>query len=74
MQKYIGLIATMVVSGIITFLLTVYILMDLGSRYHGNYEYYGQQFGVLTWVPVVIGFLAPGLLAGLLWLWRQRVT
>lgn len=62
----------MVVSGVITFLVTVYILMDLGARYHGNYEHYGQQYGVLTWAPVVIGFLAPGVLAGLLWMWMRR--
>jgi hypothetical protein len=67
-----GLLVAMIASGVVTFLVTVYILMDLGSRYYGNYNHYGQQFGTLTWVPVFIGFSSPGVLAGLLWLWRQR--
>ena len=64
----------MVVSGIVTFLLSVYILMDLGSRYHGSYEHYGREYGVLTWIPVIIGFLAPAVFAGFIRLVRQSRT
>ena len=72
MENVVKLLALMLVSGVITFFVSIYILMDLGARYHGSYEYYGRQYGILTWVPVLIGFLAPALIAGLFWLLKKR--
>ena len=72
MEKVFGVLFLMVVSGIVTFLASVYIMMDMGARYYGNYEYYGREYGALTWVPVIIGFLAPGVIAGLLWFFSNK--
>ncbi len=58
-------IVAMVVSGVVTLFVTILILMELGLKFHGNYEYYGQ-YPVLVWGPAVIG---SGVLA---WYMDQR--
>ena len=66
--RMLAALAAMVVSGVVTLFVTILILMKLGSKFHGDYEYY-SQYPVLVWGPAVIGFLAPGVLA---WYMDQR--
>ena len=42
-----------------THVVVLLILMGLGTKLHGNYEYYGK-YPALIWGPDAIGFLAPG--------------
>ena len=62
MWKINGILVAMVVSGIVTFFVTALILTKLGTKFHGDYDYYPVQYPVLLWGPVVIGFLAAGVL------------
>ena len=62
MWKIVRILAAMVASGIVALFVTLLTLMKLGSKFHGNYEYYGQ-YPVLIWGAALIGFLTPGLLA-----------
>ena len=57
--KIVGTFALMLFTGFITLVVAIAILWDKGIREHGNYEYYGQ-YPISLWGPVVIGFLAPG--------------
>ena len=38
----VGTLVLMVASGIATFLTATVIVMELGTKFHGNYEYYGS--------------------------------
>ena len=67
MWKILGTLALMVVSGIVTWAVAAFILIDLGSRLHGDYDYYGKY--VLLFAA--IGFLAPGILV---WYLHKRGT
>ena len=62
MWRIIRLLAAMVVGGSVTLFVTLLILMEMGLKYHGNYEYYGHQNPVLIWGIALIGCLAPGVL------------
>ena len=56
-----GILVLMVVSGIVTYATTLVILMELGTKLHGNYEYYGNLLPLIFLYGVgAIGFLAPG--------------
>jgi len=46
------------VSGFVCFVGTVFVLMELGLRRHGNYEYYSQDPGLYV-VPGIMGLLLP---------------
>ena len=70
MWKIVGTFASMVASGFVAFYVAIYILMQLGSRFHDNYEFYGQ-FPALFLVPAAIGFLAPGMIV---WHLHKRTT
>ena len=59
MWKIVAAVGWMAVSGAVTFFVTVLVLMELGTRLHRSYEYFGQ-YPVLLWGPTVVGFLAPG--------------
>lgn len=61
MWKIVRILAAMVVSGIVTLFVTMLILMELGGRLHGQYDYYAgyTALQVLVWAVVLIGFLAP---------------
>lgn len=52
--------ASMAVGGAVTFFVTILVLTELGTRFHGNYEYYGR-YPVLFLGPAALGFLAPGI-------------
>lgn len=58
----LGTIACMVVCGVVTFFVTVLVLMQLGLSLHGNYEHYGQN-SWLVWGPAAIMFVLPAALA-----------
>jgi hypothetical protein len=67
MLKIVGIVATlllMVVGGIVMYVTTIVILMGLGTKFHGNYEYYGSYSAlILIYGLGAIGFLAPGVVA-----------
>ena len=56
-------LVSMVLCGFLTLGMTGVILMNLGTRFHGNYEYYGINYPALFWGGVIPGFLAPAVLA-----------
>jgi hypothetical protein len=49
MRKDLLVLVSMVLCGFLTLGLTGVILMDLGTRFHGNYEYYGINYPALFW-------------------------
>ena len=53
--------------GFIAFVICVSILMQLGTRWHGNYEYFGSN-PVLYLGPTFVAFMAPVVIS---W-WRAR--
>ena len=59
MWKIVATGASMAVGGAVTFFVTILVLMELGTKFHDNYEYYGR-YPVLFLGPAVLGFLAPG--------------
>lgn len=69
MWKDLLVLVSMVLCGAITLLLTGLVLMNLGTRIHGNYEYYGINYPALFWGPAILGFLAPAVLT---WYLRSR--
>jgi hypothetical protein len=52
----------MTACGFGTLVVAVMYLMNLGSRLHGNYEYFGN-YPLLYLGPAAIGFVAPALVA-----------
>src|SRR5438093_12477880 len=53
--------------GFIAFAICVTVLMQLGTRWHGNYEYFVSN-PVLSLGPTIVAFIAPAVLS---W-WRSR--
>lgn len=64
MRKIVGVVGTLLLmagSGIVTYVTMIVILMGLGTKFHGNYEYYGSYSAlILLYGLGAIGFLAPG--------------
>ena len=73
MWKIVGTLALMVVSGIVTLAAVIVIPMELGLRRYDNYMYYDVSWA-LGWGLVVIGFLAPGVVVGVVWYLHKRTT
>jgi hypothetical protein len=67
MWKILGTLVLMVASGIVAFVVSVWLLMHLGMRWHNNYEYYGD-YPVLYLGPALVAFIAPVIVS---W-WRGR--
>jgi hypothetical protein len=64
-----GTFALMAACGVGAFMMTLMLLMDLGTKHHNNYEYYGQTpAAALIFVAGALGFLAPGIVV---WYWRK---
>ena len=55
-----GLACVMIACGFVTLVVSVVYLMALGSKLHGNYEYFGD-YPHLYLGPAAIGFFAPAL-------------
>ena len=55
-----GLVCMMTACGLVTLVVSVMVLMSLGLKLHGNYEYFGN-YPLLYLGPAAIGFLAPAL-------------
>ena len=64
MQNILRSIVTAFMSGLVFFLGSVFILMQVGISRHGNYEYYGKYWFLYV-VPGVIGFVLPTIVAWL---------
>ncbi len=57
---------TALVSGLAFFFGAIFVLMGLGTKYHGNYEYYGS-YPALYVIPGLVGLFFPTTLA---WVFR----
>jgi hypothetical protein len=57
----------MVLWGFVAFLASTGVLMQLGTRWHNNYEYFGN-YPVLYFGPALLAFIAPAILSS----WRGR--
>ena len=63
----LGTLLLMAASGIVALAVPIMFLMELGSRLHGNYEYYGNWASALViWGLAAIAFLAPGVICFIL--------
>ena len=61
-----ALIVRMVSWAFVTFVVTLSVLMQLGTSWHGSYEYYGTY--PLTYLgPTAVAFFAPLILA-----WKKK--
>ena len=68
MWKIVATVVSMLVSGVVTFYTMMFILMELGLRFHNNFEYYAR-YPVLLFGPAAIAFLAPGVVV---WYLKRR--
>ncbi|MHB0958210.1 MAG: hypothetical protein ACYC0X_12080 [Pirellulaceae bacterium] len=68
MQRFLRSIVTAIVTGLVFFFGSIYILMTIGLKRHGNYEYYGSYWALYT-VPGIVGFVLPSVVA---WILRRR--
>jgi len=64
--RFLGSIATAIVSGLVCLYVGVSILMHLGSTYHDSYDYYTLKYPVLFFAPGIVGFFLPSLVAWIL--------
>ena len=72
MWKFLGTLAIMAVSGIVTYAATIGVLMELGSKLHGNKDYYGGVSAlILLYGFGAIGFVVPGVVV---WYLHRRAT
>jgi hypothetical protein len=71
--EVVGTLVLMVVSGVVAYATALMIMMELGTKVHGNYEYYGYTYGYLALILLyglgAIGFLLPGVVV---WCLRKR--
>lgn len=63
----LGMFLLMSVCGVLALVLVITFFMNLGLKYHDNYEYYGLIYGgspvlVSLWVLGIAGFLSPAVL------------
>jgi len=65
-MKLVIVSMTSVLSGIVCFCGSVFVLMHLGTRRFDNYEYYGQ-YPLLYVGPGIAGFVLPWVVYGV---WR----
>lgn len=64
-QKFLRSSVTAVVSGVVFFFGTIFILMEIGLARYDNYEYYGH-YPALYVIPGLVGLFLPALVAWLL--------
>ena len=57
----------MVLWGFVAFVVSVTVLMQLGTHWHNNYEYYGDS-PIFYGGPTLLAFITPDILAE----WRRR--
>ena len=65
MQRFLRSPVTAIVSGLVFFFGSIFILMQIGLSRYDNYEYYGQ-YPALYVVPGLVGLFLPALLAWIL--------
>ena len=65
MQKFLRSPVTGIVSGLVCFFGSIFILMQIGLTRYDNYEYYGQ-YPAMYVVPGLVGLFLPALLAWML--------
>ncbi|TWU28472.1 hypothetical protein [Bythopirellula polymerisocia] len=60
---FLGIAFLMLAGGIAGLMYSVTFLMNLGLKYHDNYEYYrGFLAGCFVWLAGPIGFATPGIM------------
>ena len=57
----------MVLWGFVAFVVSVTVLMQLGTHWHNNYKYYGDS-PICYWGPTLLAFITRVILAE----WRRR--
>ena len=65
MQKFLRHSSTAILSAVIVFFGSIIFLMQLGLSRYDNYEYYGN-YPALYWVPPLVAYFLPSLLAWVL--------
>ena len=65
MQTFLRSTVTAIVSGLVFFLGSIFVLMQVGLSRFDNYEYYGQ-YPALYVVPGLVGPFLPSIVAWLL--------
>ena len=65
MQRFLRSSIVALASGGFCFMFAIVILMNLGTKLHGNYEYYGAYWWVYCGAGV-IGLFIPSILAWIL--------
>jgi hypothetical protein len=65
MQKFLRSIVTAIVSGLVFFLGSLFILTEIGLYRYDNYEYYGKYWALCV-IAGLVGFFLPSILAWLL--------
>jgi hypothetical protein len=62
MLKIIGTLVLMIICGTLAYVAALAFLMNLGSKLHQNYEYYGSSAAlVFVYGAGLAGFLTPGI-------------
>jgi MFS family permease len=70
--KFLRNTTAAIVSGLAFFFVSIAVLMELGTEYHDNYEYYGQ-YPALYVIPGLVGLFFPRMLAWLVTKYKERV-
>jgi hypothetical protein len=65
MQTFLRIAVTAIVSGLVFFFGSIFILMEIGLSRYDNYEYFGQ-YPALYVVPGLVGLFLPSIVAWLL--------
>lgn len=65
MQRFLRSIVTAIVSGLVFFFGSIFILMNIGLSRHDNYEYYGKYWALYV-VPGILGLVLPSITAWIL--------
>lgn len=65
--KFLRNTTAAIVSGLAFLFVAIAVLMQIGTKYHGNYEYYGS-YPALYVIPGLLGLFFPSMLA---WVFRK---
>ncbi|QEG34764.1 hypothetical protein Pr1d_20480 [Bythopirellula goksoeyrii] len=65
-----GIVFVMLAGGVAGVMYSMTFFMNLGLKYHDNYEYYGGTLATcFLWLAAAVGFATPGII---FWHFRNR--